>query len=113
MLILFAFGGLREQQIRQVDAGDQQHQTDHAHQHAAGQGKLSPLIDSQRRLVQWIEFDGTALVVTRIFFSRLAAIVFIAAFASATLTCGFNRPTIESQRKRRLFSQALSCPVST
>jgi len=41
----FALGGLREQQICQVDAGDQQHQTDHTHQHAAGQGKLSPLID--------------------------------------------------------------------
>src|SRR6267143_3523417 len=64
----FAFGGLREQQIGQVDAGDQQHQADHAHQHAAGERKLPPLIDPQRRFVQRKEFHGAALVVARILF---------------------------------------------
>src|SRR6202171_958856 len=64
----FAFGGLREQQIGQVDAGDQQHQADHAHQYAAGERKLPPLIDAQRRFVQGKEFHGAALVVSWILF---------------------------------------------
>ena len=64
--LLFPFGGLRQQQVGQIDAGDQQHQTDHAHQHAACKRKLPPLIDSQRRFVQGKEFDGAALIVAGI-----------------------------------------------
>src|SRR5260370_174213 len=52
--LFLAFGGLREEQIGQVDARDQQHQADHTHQHAAGKRKLPPLIDPQRRFVQRI-----------------------------------------------------------
>ena len=62
----FALGRLREQQIGEVDAGDQEDQADHAHEHAAGKRKLLPLINAQRRLVERKEFNGAAFIVARI-----------------------------------------------
>src|SRR5207244_13347552 len=59
--------GLREQQVGEVDAGDQEDQADHAHEHAAGKRKLLPLINAQRRLVERKEFSGAPFIVARIF----------------------------------------------
>ena len=58
---------MREQEIGEIDAGDQEDQADHAHQHAAGKRELLALIDAESRLVERKEFDGAAFVVAGIF----------------------------------------------
>ena len=63
----FAFGGLREKEIREVHAGDEQHEADYAHEDATGERELGPLVDAEGGLVERVELAGAARVIARIF----------------------------------------------